>query len=187
MHRRRSGEPQRIGSLDELLPFGDPLIAVIPDEQDDATREQIRRESRERVERAIAELPEEFRMPLVLKEIIGFSVPETADILGLEEGTVKSRVHRARLKLRAALDAAIPRDPRPADPPAYSRQMCLDLLNAKQDALDRGVPFNNEIICDRCRSVFASLDLTQQTCRELSQGAMPAGLRERLAGAVAGA
>lgn len=180
MHRRRAGEPGDIGSLDELLPFGEPMIAAIPSEQEDAVQQQIRKEAGERVEREIASLPDDFRVPLLLKEIVGLSVPEIGQILGLEEATVRSRVHRARLKLRSAIDGVIPRSGGVASPPAYSEQTCLDLLNAKQDALDRGVPFDSKVICDRCRSVFASLDLTQQVCSDLAGGALPTGLRERL-------
>ena len=187
MHRKRSGEPDRIGSLQDDLPFGDPLIAVIPTEQDDALQQQIRREARERLEAEIAALPDDFRVPLILKEIVGFSIREVADVLGLEEATAKSRVHRARLKLRAAVDKVIPRGSEPAPPPAYEERTCLDLLNAKQEALDRGVAFDTSVICQRCQSVFASLDLTQQTCRDLSGDAMPDGLRERLLDRIAGA
>ncbi len=180
MHRKRSGEPDRLVSLDAHLPFGDSLIALVPADQPDAVQAQIRVEARERLEAAIAELPDDFRVPLILKELVGFSVREIAGILDMEEGTVRSRVHRARLKLRAAAEAAIPRSPVPAPPPAYEERVCLDLLNAKQDALDRGVPFAGEVICDRCRAVFASLDLTQEICRDLSSGDLPPGLRERL-------
>ncbi|MGE3167161.1 MAG: RNA polymerase sigma factor [Planctomycetota bacterium] len=180
MHRKRSGEPSQLESLESLLPFGQPRIAQVVSEHDAVFREQLRTEARERIEEAIASLPDDFRVPLILKEIVGFSVPEVASILGLEEGTVKSRVHRARLRLRAALDSVLPRQPQDAPPPAYSQQMCLDLLDAKQEALDRGVPFNSEIICDRCRSVFAALDLTQSVCRDLARGRLPPGLRERL-------
>lgn len=180
MHRKRAGEPEEIGSLHDLLPFGDPLIAAIPSEQGDAVQGQMRKEAAERVEQAIAALPEDFRVPLILKELVGFSIADVADILGLEEGTVRSRVHRARLKLRAAIDSVIPRGSGIAPPPAYSEQTCLDLLNAKQEALDKGVPFDSAIICDRCRSVFASLDLTQQVCQDLAGDALPTGLKERL-------
>jgi len=186
MRRRRAGEPDRIGSLEDLLPFGDPLIAVIPDDQEDVLQQQIRTEARERVEAGIADLPVEFRMPIVLKEIIGPPVAEVAAIMGVEEGTVRSRLHRARLKLRAAVDRAIPRTAEPAPPPAYPVRTCLDLLDAKQASLDRGVPFDTAVICDRCRSVFASLDLTQRTCRDLAAGEMPPGLRERLVAALPG-
>jgi RNA polymerase sigma-70 factor (ECF subfamily) len=180
MHRPRAGEPARIGSLEELLPFGEPRIAAIAAEQDDSTQTAIRKEARERVEQAIASLPDVFRVPLILKEIVGLTVPEVADILGLEEGTVKSRVHRARLRIRAEIDKALPRQVQDAPPPAYPLQVYFDLLNAKQEALDRGVPFDQAVICDRCRSVFSSLDLTQEVCRELAAGSLPESLRQRL-------
>jgi RNA polymerase sigma-70 factor (ECF subfamily) len=180
MHRKRSGEPEQIASLSDLLPFGTPRIAVIPAEQDDALQQQIAAEAKERLEAEITRLPEDFRVPLILKEIAGFSVREVAEILGLEEATVRSRVHRARLKLRAAVDRVLPRAPEPAPPPKYPEQTCLDLLNAKQESLDRGVAFDNRVICDRCRSVFASLDLTQEVCRDMAKGDLPPGLRDRL-------
>lgn len=180
MHRKRAGETERIGSLESMLPFGERLIAVVADEQPEALQQQIHAEARERLEAEIARLPADFRVPLILKDIVGFSVREVADILGLEEGTVRSRVHRARLKLRSAVDAALPRRPEPAPPPAYEERTCLDLLNAKQEALDRGAPFDSSVICDRCRSVFASLDLTRRVCRDLASDRVPDGLRERL-------
>lgn len=186
LQRKRAGEPTRIASIEELLPFGDPRVAVIADEQDDGFRAQVRREARDRVEAALVTLPEEFRVPLILKELVGFTVPEVAGILGLAQGTVKSRIHRGRLQLRAAVDEILPRQAEDAPPPPYSQQVCLDLLNAKQEALDRGAPFNQEVICDRCRSVFASLDLAQDACHDLALGRLPDELRSRLLEAVSG-
>ncbi len=186
MRRRRAGEPARMASLDELLPFGEPRIAVVADDQDDALQARIRTEARERVEAAIAALPDAFRLPVVLKEIAGLTVPEVAGILEVEEGTIRSRLHRARLRLRAAVDGALPRGERDAPPPAYPRQTCLDLLEAKQRALDLGVPFESDVICERCRSVFASLDLTRDACRDLAGDDVPEDLRRRLAASLAG-
>lgn len=180
MGRKRSGEPDRIGSLDELLPFGEERIAMVPGELGDELERRVRDEARQRVEGAIASLPDTFRVPLVLKEIVGFGVADVARILGLSEGTVRSRVHRARLKLRAAVDTLVPRAPGVAPPPAYPERTCLDLLDAKQEAIDRGVPFDTGVICDRCRSVFATLDLAHEACRDLRNGVLPRDLRERI-------
>lgn len=180
MHRRRAGEPATIASLDELLPFDVPRIAALPDGQDDVVQQQIRREAVEAVEAAIPSLPDDFRVPLVLKELVGLTVREVADVLDLPEATVRTRVHRARLVLRAAVDGVVPRAPGVAPPPAYPAQTCLDLLDAKQQALDRGVPFDDELICARCASVFATLDLTQDAVHALADGSIPDGVRERL-------
>lgn len=178
MHRRRAGEPERIGSLEELMRFGDPLVAEPRADAEDPGSKQQRAEARERIEAAIAALPEDFRVPLVLKEIAGLSVADVSAVLGLEPGTVRSRVHRARMKLRDAVDRAMPATGEPL--PAYDKRACLDLLDAKQEALDRGVPFDSGVICRVCSGVFASLDLAHSVCRDLAAGGVPEGLRERL-------
>jgi RNA polymerase sigma-70 factor (ECF subfamily) len=55
------------------------------------------------VELAIAELPESYRLPLVLKHCEDLSVKEISDLLGLPDGTVKIRLFRAREILRKRL------------------------------------------------------------------------------------
>jgi RNA polymerase sigma-70 factor (ECF subfamily) len=52
---------------------------------------------------AIGELPADYRTALVLHDVEGLSNPEIAQTLQLNLGTVKSRVHRARLFLRRRL------------------------------------------------------------------------------------
>lgn len=156
------------------------MIAALPSDLPDMLAEQVRDEARQRLESEIARLPETFRVPLILKDIVGLSAPEIAAIMDIRLDTVRSRVHRARLKLRDAVDRVFPRDPEPATTPAYPRRACLDLLNAKQDTLDRGVPFDTSVICRRCRSVFASLDLTRDLCHELASGRLPRDVLQHL-------
>jgi RNA polymerase sigma factor (sigma-70 family) len=52
----------------------------------------------------LAQLPLAQRQMLVLRYVLGYSVPETATALDVAEGTVKSAVHRARQQLRADLE-----------------------------------------------------------------------------------
>jgi RNA polymerase sigma-70 factor (ECF subfamily) len=59
------------------------------------------------LERAIARLPEGARAAFVLYDVEGFQHHEIAAILGISEGTSKSQVHKARLKLRALLTAGV--------------------------------------------------------------------------------
>jgi RNA polymerase sigma-70 factor (ECF subfamily) len=59
------------------------------------------------LERAIARLPEGARAAFVLYDVEGFQHHEIATILGISEGTSKSQVHKARLKLRALLTAGV--------------------------------------------------------------------------------
>jgi RNA polymerase sigma-70 factor (ECF subfamily) len=62
-------------------------------------------ELRKRMEAAIARLPEEFRTVLVLRDIEGLNVAETAEALDTPAATVKTRHLRARRRLRQELDA----------------------------------------------------------------------------------
>ncbi len=55
------------------------------------------------LEKAIQALPQEQRMVLILRDIEGLSYEEIADSLGLELGTVRSRLHRARLEVQASV------------------------------------------------------------------------------------
>lgn len=59
------------------------------------------------LERAIARLPDGARAAFVLHDVEGFQHHEIATILGISEGTSKSQVHKARLRLRALLTASV--------------------------------------------------------------------------------
>ena len=61
---------------------------------------------REQIDSAFRALPDEFRETLGLREYSGLSYSEIAEVLGLQEGTVKSRIARARRLLKAALESA---------------------------------------------------------------------------------
>ncbi|WP_158850414.1 RNA polymerase sigma factor SigM [Saccharothrix deserti] len=61
------------------------------------------RETRLVVQAALNELPEEQRAPIILVDVEGYSVAETAQLLGIAEGTVKSRCARGRAKLAKVL------------------------------------------------------------------------------------
>lgn len=64
-----------------------------------------RREALALVEEALGELPAEQRAALLLRDVEGFSYDEIATIAAVELGTVKSRIHRARVAVRNALVA----------------------------------------------------------------------------------
>jgi RNA polymerase sigma factor (sigma-70 family) len=61
---------------------------------------------------ALAALPPEFRAAVVLCDIEGLSYEEISEVLDVKIGTVRSRIHRGRAQLRAALDHRRPTGPR---------------------------------------------------------------------------
>ena len=85
------------GEADEAVEFQPPdqkplADTVLVDEERDRT-----------IARAIAALPEKYRVPIILRDIEGRSYDEVADIMGLGLGTTKSRISRARALLKEKL------------------------------------------------------------------------------------
>ena len=89
---------------------GETLELDIADESQSPEALLERKLTREAVRRGLQELPDEQRQILLLREIQGMSYEEISEAMGLEEGTVKSRIFRARKKLCAFLlqDGNIP-------------------------------------------------------------------------------
>jgi RNA polymerase sigma-70 factor (ECF subfamily) len=100
------GRQQRMarttGSIDE---DGAPELAAVAPPVPTAI-------SRIDLERAIARLPDGCRAAFVLHDVEGLDHGEAARLLGVSEGTSKSQVHKARMKLRVLLSGAPPTDTR---------------------------------------------------------------------------
>lgn len=69
----------------------------------DQQRSAERRELAERLHRALGELPYRYRIPVVLRDVEDWSYRDIAEVVGCKEGTVKSRIHRGRARLRREL------------------------------------------------------------------------------------
>lgn len=110
MKRRKSiFAPERELSLDDFVPArnndGGKVRIEIADWS--ALPEDLahRSEMKDLLERAIRELPEANRAVLLLRDVEELSTAETARILSLGEDVVRTRLHRARLAVRATLDS----------------------------------------------------------------------------------
>jgi RNA polymerase sigma-70 factor (ECF subfamily) len=102
--RLRKKQPNLI-SVDEplILDAGDGLPRQLADWSSIPEHELLSNESRQVMDEAVAELPESLRIVFILRDIEGLSTLDTGEILGLSEGAVKTRLHRARLRLRERL------------------------------------------------------------------------------------
>ena len=87
----------------ELLPFDDVLHDV-PDLGAQTAELAEGAELREQLERLLAELPANYRVAVVLRDVEGFSNEEAAELLELDVRNFKSRLHRGRMALRQQLE-----------------------------------------------------------------------------------
>ena len=90
-------------SLDAECGDGTPAVSEPQDERYLPEAEFERKELRRAVREGLMQLPEEFRQALVLRESAGQSYAEISETLGIDIGTVKSRIYRARRRLCAIL------------------------------------------------------------------------------------
>ena len=100
---RREKRRHSIVSISSLDDEEGPRPTDVPDRRFTPENELERRELRAAVGRGLAQLSDEHRQVLALREVEGLSYAEIADALGLEVGTVKSRIARARSVLRTIL------------------------------------------------------------------------------------
>lgn len=84
-----------------------PRLDAVRSGEFNPERQATSSELRILLEKVIDSLPEEFRIVFVMRAIEGLSVAETAEALGLQQATVKTRFHRARRQLRRALGQRI--------------------------------------------------------------------------------
>jgi len=103
----RSRSRRQACSIDELLPrfdatghHADPVTPW----SENAYELLAQGETKAQVRACIDRLPEGFRTILILRDIEEFDTDQTAAILGLNPGAVKTRLHRARQALRSLLD-----------------------------------------------------------------------------------
>jgi RNA polymerase sigma-70 factor (ECF subfamily) len=78
-------------------------ISRIPSAEGDAYRAAARNELGQRIERALQQLTPEHRAVILLREVEGLSYDEMSDVLQVPRGTVMSRLHYARGRLRVIL------------------------------------------------------------------------------------
>ncbi len=181
--RRSRRTERRVASLARLMPWSETTVMAIAADPADAGTIAEREEARDRVQAEIAKLPQYLRLPVVLKEVLGMSVEDAAEVLGLPKNTIKTRLHRGRLALRKAMMMRAAAVNAPA--PVFERQVCLDLLKAKLEAMDRGGRAAGQVVpqaevCARCSAVFRELDIVQDACSQLDDGTMPRALRRRI-------
>jgi RNA polymerase sigma-70 factor (ECF subfamily) len=164
--RRREGEPQRHESVEtaEVLsvPSGEP--------QSDARHHDA--ELAVLIQAAIGTLPTEQREAIVLRDVEGLSADEAAEVVGIEVGALKSRLHRARTALREQLAAALTeREDSVACP-----ELAEELTQYAAAEIDQATCVRIEAHlarCPRCTAACDALKRTVSMCRAIPGGEVP--------------
>jgi RNA polymerase sigma-70 factor (ECF subfamily) len=104
--RKKAGEPDRVLSLDEILPASDGPFAAFEPAGSGRTPEAVAVNNalRRGLKKAFHALPPGYRAIVFLREMEGLSTKEVARVLKISEPNVKMRLHRARLFLRKQLE-----------------------------------------------------------------------------------
>lgn len=169
-------EQALVFSLEEFMPDRKKLQRLATDSGIHPESFAVRSEAG-RVRNVIQKLTPPDRMVLVLRDMEGFSDEEVAAITGLRSGTVRVRLHRARLLVRKELMKAVkPRGGKAATAsrasapaqPSRCKAMFAELSDYLDDKLDH--PLRQELkrhlkSCQPCQALLASLKATVEQCR----------------------
>jgi RNA polymerase sigma-70 factor (ECF subfamily) len=184
MSRRKSKfAPKREISLEELMPDRQDLQRSDGARSVNPETVAIRSEEAGRLRKAIHKLPPQYRIVLVLRDMEGLTDEEVAEITGLRSGTVRVRLHRARLFVRKELmkvgklrprgkvEAVAPRVVATQPPrPPRCKAMFAELSNYLDEQLDDSLCEELEKHldgCGPCQAFLASLQSTIEDCRRL--------------------
>jgi RNA polymerase sigma-70 factor (ECF subfamily) len=185
MSRRRSKfAPNPDLSLEELMPDRKELEQMGTDGSINPEAFAIRSEEAGRLRGAIQQLPPQYRIVLVLRDMEGLTDEEVAEITGLRSGTVRVRLHRARLFVRKELMKGVKRgagravaasrvssqeQPRNEQPrPARCKAMFAELSNYLDEQLDDSLCEELERHlggCEPCKAFLSSLEATIEQYR----------------------
>ena len=175
MSRRRSKyAPQQTLSLDELMPDSDELASLTARAESTPEKQALTKRDAERVHQAVLRIPAQYRLILVLHDMEDLDTDEIAQISGLREGTVRVRLHRARLFVRREL--AKPTTAKSRKKTRNHKPVeCKRLFAGLSDYIDKRV---DDVSCERiqkhladcppCVAFVNDLSKAVERCRSLS-------------------
>ena len=114
MRRKATHAPRQTLSLDELMPGEADLERLLRDDGAGPEEQLLEGEQGKLVHKAVLTLPAQYRIVLVLHDMEDLDTEQVARVLGLQPGTVRVRLHRARLGVRKAMARLLESLPEPA-------------------------------------------------------------------------
>lgn len=181
MSRRKSKfAPKNELSLEGLMPDRSELAKLSDKGALNPEAFAIRSQEARWLREAIQRLPPQYRIILVLRDMEGLSDEEVAEITGLRPGTVRVRLHRARLFVRKEIAKCLSpmrggRRKVVADKvselrPQHCKAMFAELSNYLDEQLDNSLCEELEKHmdgCQPCKAFLSSLQATIEQCRKM--------------------
>jgi RNA polymerase sigma-70 factor (ECF subfamily) len=107
MRRKGAAVPRHILSLDELMPDEVELGRLLKDGAESPEDNLLQAEQHHLLHQAVLRIPVQLRLVLVLHDMEELTTEQVAQILDLQPGTVRVRLHRARLWVRKEMDRTL--------------------------------------------------------------------------------
>ncbi len=179
MSRRKSQfAPKQSLSLEELMPDRHDLERYASTGPINPETLSMRNEEAQRLRDAVQMLPPNYRIILVLRDMEGLTDEAVAEITGLRRGTVRVRLHRARLFVRKSFADAqkrvvgsrAPQSAQPLVRPRRCKEMFAELSDYLDDQLDDSLCEELEKHlggCEPCQAFLSSLETTVEQLRKL--------------------
>jgi RNA polymerase sigma-70 factor, ECF subfamily len=181
--RKADRRPNRTLSLDELMSDKTELDGLLEDAARSPEESLLHAEQHTLLQQAVLRIPPPLRIVLVLHDLEDLSTEQVAQILGLEPGTVRVRLHRARLYLRKEMSRALEahparlrkakrktRSPITVERPAECRELFSNLseyLDGRVEPRTCGQMRAHIESCPACVAFLRSLRTAIDRCRSM--------------------
>jgi RNA polymerase sigma-70 factor (ECF subfamily) len=145
MRRKPSHASRHLLSLDELMPNEAELGRLLQDTAESPEGRLLHAEQDHLLHQAVLLIPAQLRIVLVLCDMEELTTEQVAQVLNLQQGTVRVRLHRARLSVRKEMNKLLEVAPQKADSRSRVKKMSKDIQahNAQRSA--------------ECRDLFTNL------------------------------
>src|SRR5664280_55865 len=145
MRRKEASAPKHMLSLDDMMPDEAELGRLLQDSAESPEDNLLHAEQHDLLHQAVLRIPVQLRIVLVLHDMEELTTEQVAQILNLQPGTVRVRLHRARLSVRKEMNKLLE--------VAHKKTNSRNRVKEKaKDALAEGEQRSLE-----CRELFSNL------------------------------
>jgi RNA polymerase sigma-70 factor (ECF subfamily) len=145
IRRKPAHAPSQTFSLDELMPDAAELGRLLQDAAETPEGNLLHAEQHHLLHQAVLRIPVQLRIVLVLCDMEELTTEQVAQVLNLQSGTVRVRLHRARLSVRKEMNKLLEAAPKKADSRNRVKKKSKDILTKSEQR------------SAECRELFSNL------------------------------